>query len=123
MTLVQEKAEACLQALYTLMFDVTTSPQAISKTLRSQIGTGWTWVSAIQWLTGKDAAEFFDRQPPDGSIGGIPMTAVPLFVVIAKETSSALGRQRPDDSECARQLRALGKQLEAKIAQGKIKHG
>jgi hypothetical protein len=106
-----EMAAACLQALCTLMLDATASPSAVSKTLRDRLGPGWTSVSAVQWLTGKAAAEFFARQPADGSIAGIPMTAVPVFLAIAKEICSQFGRQPPAEAEFAERLHALGKQF------------
>lgn len=107
--MTNDKAEACLQALCTLMLDTTTSPSEVSKSLRGRLGPGWTFVAAVQWLTGKAAAEFFARQPADGSIAGIPMTAVPLFLAIAKEICDQFGRQPPSEAEVAARLHELGK--------------
>ena len=115
--MTNNKAEACLHALCALICDATTSPTEVSKTLRDRLGPGWSSVSAIQWLTGKAASEFFARQLADGSIAGIPISAAPFFIAIAQETCGKFGKQPPSEAQVAERLKALGKQFGVDVPQ------
>lgn len=67
-----EKADACVHALASVMMSKMSIPRATS-TLKSRLGSGWTFYAAMQWLAGKSANEYFKEIPEDSKIAQIPL--------------------------------------------------
>ena len=105
---VREKAEACVEAVLVATLVDTCSVAEISAKVSAQLGRGWTLVSALQWLTGKTAQDYFSLLPATSSISGVPVTAVPLLLEIAKACCDQLGRTRPTEEETLARLRDMG---------------
>ncbi|WP_369975460.1 hypothetical protein [Xanthomonas bundabergensis] len=45
-------------------------PQAMARRLREEIGLQWTWLSCMQYLSGKEALAVFQALPPGWEQGG-----------------------------------------------------
>jgi len=114
-TSVREKAEACLEAVLVATLVDACSVSEITANVRARLGHGWTLVSALQWLTGKTAQDYFTQLPARSSISGVPVETVPLLLEIAKACCEQLGRARPTEEETLARLREMGLRFRASV--------
>ena len=101
------KADACVRAVASVILMPETRLDSLSCTLREELGAGWTLVSALQWLTGRTARDYFASLPATATVGGVPTKALPMIVEVAKEACSMLGRRAPTEEQAAESLRQL----------------
>lgn len=101
------KADACVRAVASVILMPETRLGSLSCTLREELGAGWTLVSALQWLTGRTARDYFASLPATATVGGVPTKALPMIVEVAKEACSMLGRRAPTEEQAAESLRQI----------------
>lgn len=112
----KRKADACVRALTAFLLQGRAVVD-LSKALSEELGRGWTFVAALQWLSGQSAQQYFSSLPPDAAVGGVPAAAVTQWVLIAREFCSKLGRVAPTQAEAD----ALRKALTSKFDIGTLR--
>lgn len=87
-----EKTEACLEAVLHLMCGIRDKEpdserliNEVSQVLRERLGSGWTYVSACQWLTGKRASAVVNSVAESRCIGSLTAAQARVVLVFAAQ--------------------------------------
>lgn len=113
----KRKADACVRALTAFLLQGRAVVD-LSKALSEELGRGWTFVAALQWLSGQSAQQYFSSLPPDAEVGGVPAAVMSQWVLIAQESCSKLGRGAPSEEQAAVLRKALASKFEIGSSRG-----
>ncbi|MCC8485793.1 hypothetical protein VDF13_18225 [Xanthomonas campestris pv. raphani] len=119
-----EKKAIVAGQLFLDLMEEKIDPQAVGRRLREEIGLQWTWLSCMQYLSGKEALAVFQALPADWEQGGRTRVQMLSASLVAAHTVANL---RSDGRAlCASDLAARLKgvdfaaELERHVAAGQV---
>lgn len=110
-----EKTEASIESVLAILLgaeDKTADTEQVtleaSRALRARLGAGWTYLSAIQWLTGKRAWAVVQALNESDRIGGLTAKQAQVLIGFSSEFCQAFNLSAGAAAALDR-IRAAGK--------------
>lgn len=85
---VSEKAQLAAWVLHQVITGVITDPKDAGRQLREAIGLNWSWLTAIQYLTGQEAIGALEALPSGAVYRGVSKRELLAVVVVAHDLAA-----------------------------------